>query len=333
MVWYYRDGDENKGPFSDEEIEKLVGDRTIKGDTWVWREGMEGWKKYEDVAAVDGSAKTVVMATVPTDCTRCGKSVGLSNLRPHQGKLVCEDCLADLKAAEVAEAGEPAKPAAAAGAPAAAAPPRPGPPTPASAAPPTPASTGAPAPPRPAAPAPPRPASPAGGATAPPRPAAPAAAAAAAGAPAVPASSSGRAIAGSGVASLRYASILDRFLARLIDAGVIVAAIIVGVVLGFLFSRMGVIGTVLGCVTWLALLAGIIGYEIYFLGRDGATIGKKMRNLRVVRSDGSDLDTKQAFIRVLASTFLGIGAIMVFFDEAERKALHDMLADTRVVQA
>ncbi|HVS64402.1 MAG TPA: RDD family protein [Thermoanaerobaculia bacterium] len=132
---------------------------------------------------------------------------------------------------------------------------------------------------------------------------------------------------------MHYAGVLDRFLARLIDAGVIVAAVMVAVVLGFVFSRLGTFGTILNCVTGLALIAGVLGYEIYFLSRDGATIGKKMRNIRVLRSDGSELDMKQSIIRVLSSTFLGIGAIMIFFDEAERKALHDMIADTRVVQA
>jgi uncharacterized RDD family membrane protein YckC len=286
MVWYYRDGEENKGPFTDEEIEKLVGDRTVKGDTWVWREGMEDWKKYEDVAAVDGSAKTVVMASVPTDCQKCGKTVGLSNLRPHEGKLVCADCLEELKAAA-----------------------------------------------RPAAPAP---AQPAAAEAPPPRPATPATPAVAA-APAVPARPASSPIAGAGVASMRYASIADRAIARLIDFAVIFGAVVVGMLLNFVvFNRIGVVGTVLGCITWLALMVGVIGYEVYFLGRDGATPGKKMRNIRVVRSDGSELDTKQAVIRVLSSFlsgFLFIGYILAIIDEPERKSLHDRLADTRVVQA
>jgi uncharacterized RDD family membrane protein YckC len=310
MVWYYRDGEENKGPFNDEEIEQLVTDRTVRGDTWVWREGMEGWKKYEDVAAVDGSAKTVVMASVPTDCTKCGKNVGLTNLRPHAGKLVCEDCLAELKAAEAqasaAEARAEAPPAA-----------QQAPPTPAAPAPPQPAAAPAP-PPRPAAPAVP---------AVPATPAAPSV-------PSVPAPSASRGIAGAGAAGMHYASVMDRFLARLIDAGVIVGAMIVGTVFWFVFSLIPRVGFVLGCLTWLAVVLAALAYEVYFLAnKDGATIGKRMRNLRVVRSDGSDLDMKQSIIRVLSSTFLGIGAIMALFDEEERKALHDMIADTRVVQA
>ncbi|HVS12522.1 MAG TPA: RDD family protein [Thermoanaerobaculia bacterium] len=288
MVWYYRDGEENKGPFSDEEIEKLVGDRTVKADTWVWREGMEGWKKYEEVAAVDGSAKTVVMASVPTDCQKCGKTVGLTNLRPHDGKLVCADCLAELKAA-AQPVTAPAQPAA----------PAPAPPQPATAA----------APPsRPATPATPA-------------------------APARPASS---AIAGAGVASMRYASIADRAIARLIDFAVIFGAVLVASVLFYLLGKIPTIGVILNCILGLALFVGVIGYEVYFLGRDGATPGKKMRNIRVVRSDGSDLDTKQAVIRVLSSFlsgFLFIGYILAIVDEPERKSLHDRLADTRVVQA
>lgn len=77
-----------------------------------------------------------------------------------------------------------------------------------------------------------------------------------------------------------------------------------------------------------------LGYDIFFTGRFAATPGKMVCGLRVVRSDGSKVTygraTGRVFGKWLSSLTLCIGYIMVGFDE-EKRALHDHLADTRVV--
>ena len=77
-----------------------------------------------------------------------------------------------------------------------------------------------------------------------------------------------------------------------------------------------------------------LGYDIFFTGRFAATPGKMVCGLRVVRSDGSKVTYGRATGRVLgkwlSSLTLCIGYVMVGFDE-QRRALHDHLADTRVV--
>ena len=77
-----------------------------------------------------------------------------------------------------------------------------------------------------------------------------------------------------------------------------------------------------------------LGYDIFFTGRFAATPGKMVCGLRVVRSDGSKVTYGRAAGRVLGKWLsgltLGIGYLMVGFDE-QRRALHDHLADTRVV--
>jgi uncharacterized RDD family membrane protein YckC len=76
-------------------------------------------------------------------------------------------------------------------------------------------------------------------------------------------------------------------------------------------------------------------YVIYFTGKYGATPGKMACKIEVIRPDGSRLTygraTGRYFAEILSSLTLGVGYIMVAFDE-EKRALHDRVADTRVVR-
>ena len=48
--WFYlgEDGKENVGPFSTNEMAEYHKDGGIDDDTWIWNEGMEGWKQLKD---------------------------------------------------------------------------------------------------------------------------------------------------------------------------------------------------------------------------------------------------------------------------------------------
>jgi uncharacterized RDD family membrane protein YckC len=78
-----------------------------------------------------------------------------------------------------------------------------------------------------------------------------------------------------------------------------------------------------------------MGYTVFFLSRFSATPGKLLVRLRVVRSDGSAIGLGRSFGRhfadMLSSMILGIGYVMVAFDD-QKRALHDHLCDTRVVR-
>lgn len=79
----------------------------------------------------------------------------------------------------------------------------------------------------------------------------------------------------------------------------------------------------------------VTGYKVFFLGRFGATPGKMALSLKVVRSDGGRITHSRALGRALAqivsAAVLFIGYIIAGFDE-EKRALHDRIADTRVVR-
>lgn len=42
-MWYYMDGNERRGPVSEEEMSRLAGAGLVRDDTLVWSEGMSEW--------------------------------------------------------------------------------------------------------------------------------------------------------------------------------------------------------------------------------------------------------------------------------------------------
>jgi uncharacterized RDD family membrane protein YckC len=91
---------------------------------------------------------------------------------------------------------------------------------------------------------------------------------------------------------------------------------------------LNVVSTLLGIVIGLS-------YGIYFIRKNDATPGKKMLGLRLVRADASKLSVGRIigryFSEWVSSMILLIGYIMAAFDKEERRALHDRMCDTRVI--
>jgi uncharacterized RDD family membrane protein YckC len=85
------------------------------------------------------------------------------------------------------------------------------------------------------------------------------------------------------------------------------------------------------------LIFGInISYNTFMVSKYGGTLGKLAVGIKVVRTDGAMLSIPHAIGRACAEILSGmtcyIGYIMVAFDEPEKRALHDHICSTRVVQ-
>jgi uncharacterized RDD family membrane protein YckC len=85
------------------------------------------------------------------------------------------------------------------------------------------------------------------------------------------------------------------------------------------------------------LIFGInISYNTIMVSKYGGTLGKLAVGIKVVRADGAMLSIPHAIGRACAEILSGmtcyIGYIMVAFDEPEKRALHDHICSTRVVQ-
>jgi uncharacterized RDD family membrane protein YckC len=75
-------------------------------------------------------------------------------------------------------------------------------------------------------------------------------------------------------------------------------------------------------------------YNVYFVSTKGATLGKQVLGLKIIRSDGSGVSAGRAVGRYFAYWLdiltIYIGFIIAGID-SEKRALHDHLADTRVI--
>lgn len=151
----------------------------------------------------------------------------------------------------------------------------------------------------------------------------------------------------------RYAGFWIRFVATLIDgiilgiAGSAVQLLLLG---GALRPFMGIkpdappeealaaFGALMGTLA-LSMLVGVVmgaSYEGFFVSRVGATPGKMVFGLKVVRPDGGPVSLGRAvgryFAKWLSYITFCIGFIIAGFD-AQKRAMHDMIVDTRVVKA
>ena len=81
-------------------------------------------------------------------------------------------------------------------------------------------------------------------------------------------------------------------------------------------------------------LAIKVGYDIFFVGKYGATLGKMACGLRVVTAEGGKVSygraTGRAFAEILSGMICDIGYLIVAFDD-QKRGLHDHICNTRVI--
>ena len=141
---------------------------------------------------------------------------------------------------------------------------------------------------------------------------------------------------------MHYVGFWWRFLASMID-GIILYAINFAISMALGLTALQIIGLeqktgglITIVLTWFVGMVTQIAYEVYFIGAYGATPGKRVCKMKVVRADGSPVGYALAlgrfFAKILSSITLLIGYIMAAFD-SEKRALHDRICDTRVIDS
>jgi uncharacterized RDD family membrane protein YckC len=120
---------------------------------------------------------------------------------------------------------------------------------------------------------------------------------------------------------------LTRALALIIDA--VLLGIVGAILSGMLFAD----GT---RTNGFILLLDLVYFGYFWSGQGhGQTLGMRALNIRVVRTDGSDLTVSQAVIRyvglVISFLVIFLGVIWVAFD-AQKQGWHDKIARTYVVK-
>jgi uncharacterized RDD family membrane protein YckC len=139
------------------------------------------------------------------------------------------------------------------------------------------------------------------------------------------------------VTAVEYASFGARFGALVIDQIIVV---VLGLILGFVGGIvMAVSGSTPtgGELIWNVL--GILVTWIYYAGLESssqmATLGKRVLGLKVTDLQGQRIDFARAsgrhFGKILSALFLGIGFLMMIWDE-KNQTLHDKMSGCLVVR-
>ncbi len=80
-IWYYVENKDSKGPYTKAEMESLIQKGSIKGNTYVWRSGMEDWKHMKDTELASNSEQHPVEPIVEfknTNLNVTNRSIGLA---------------------------------------------------------------------------------------------------------------------------------------------------------------------------------------------------------------------------------------------------------------
>lgn len=139
---------------------------------------------------------------------------------------------------------------------------------------------------------------------------------------------------------LNYAGFWIRFVAKFVDGLVLGIPFIVIFVLVVGFqARSSRIGgepefQILPLLLQLGFIVLRIAYQVFFLGKYGATLGKMACGLKVVTGDNTPIGygraAGRAFSEILSAMVCYIGYIIAGFD-SQKRALHDHICNTRVV--
>ncbi|MBI2935484.1 MAG: RDD family protein [Chloroflexi bacterium] len=124
--------------------------------------------------------------------------------------------------------------------------------------------------------------------------------------------------------------------AYLIDDVLLLALV---VVLVAVFFGANVAAQSAGASTLASNLIGALLSILYFtltIGSWGATLGKRMLGLKVVRTDGSPVSYLRSLLRFLCYNLsllpVGLGFVWIAWDE-QKRGWHDYICDTKVIRA
>jgi len=139
-----------------------------------------------------------------------------------------------------------------------------------------------------------------------------------------------------------FASVGKRFVAIFLDGFIVAFLMGILVIFPFLLVATWVVapGKTVADQAWIfpLMILSMYGlpaaFEIFFIGKYGATPGKMLMKIKVVAPDGGRVSygrsTGRYFAKILSGMIFYIGFLMAFWDE-EKCALHDRICQTRVI--
>ncbi len=151
---------------------------------------------------------------------------------------------------------------------------------------------------------------------------------------------------GGGTAAMGLADSGKRVVARLIDFVIwVIIWMIIAAVVGGGSANIGTGFSGRGFIAGIVATLAVIGLEFFLTSSKGQSVGKMAMSLKVVKEDGSALDTQAAGMRVaplvlgifpfisLIMWLIGLVSLVFLFTDERRQAIWDKLAKTIVVDA
>jgi len=93
MNWYYAEGNQQKGPVQEAELDQLFQSGQITGATLIWKEGMANWEAYSSVrSASAASAAGPGLSEGSVVCSQCGQIFNANDVIRYGDKAVCAGC-------------------------------------------------------------------------------------------------------------------------------------------------------------------------------------------------------------------------------------------------
>ncbi len=140
--------------------------------------------------------------------------------------------------------------------------------------------------------------------------------------------------------ALNYARILTRFAAAVVDGLLLfIINFCLGLIVGLSAAQaigmepQGAMKMQIGLIIVQTAIG--IGYEVFMIGKYGATLGKMACKIKVVTADGGRVSYARAlgryFAKMLSAFTCLIGYFIAPFDKPQHRALHDHICNTRVV--
>lgn len=92
MDWYYALNDEQHGPITDAQLDDLIREGQVTGDTPVWHKKLSEWQPLSVARPAARAAASAMPALPTTSCAECGDIFPHTDMIAINGASVCATC-------------------------------------------------------------------------------------------------------------------------------------------------------------------------------------------------------------------------------------------------
>jgi hypothetical protein len=92
MNWYYAEGEKQRGPVTEADLDNLFKAGTIQTDTLVWREGLANWEPFSSIRKLTLASAPPITAPPPMAALPPSSGGSGAAYTPGVSDVVCTEC-------------------------------------------------------------------------------------------------------------------------------------------------------------------------------------------------------------------------------------------------